>query len=133
MLKREKKDLAQRANELEEQYKTLLDQFTQLSDKMASIQNKIQNSAVRFNNFNIYFNKYFNSKWFIKCSYSRVFPCLQNLNSSLGGCEDASDERSNEQLREVIKYLRRERDVAQGKFDVAQAETQRLTALKEVD
>ena len=46
VLQREKRDLVQRANELEQQYKTLLEQFTQLSDKMSAIQSKIQNPAV---------------------------------------------------------------------------------------
>lgn len=36
--------------------------------------------------------------------------------------------RSSDQLREIIKYLRRERDVTVGKFEVAQAENQRLEA-----
>ncbi|XP_066988708.1 nucleoprotein TPR-like [Macrobrachium rosenbergii] len=40
--------------------------------------------------------------------------------------------RTSDQLREVIKYLRRERDVAAGKFEVAEAETQRLVAQKKL-
>ncbi|XP_045130805.1 nucleoprotein TPR-like [Portunus trituberculatus] len=36
--------------------------------------------------------------------------------------------RSSDQLREIIKYLRRERDVTCGKFEVAQAESQRIEA-----
>ena len=36
--------------------------------------------------------------------------------------------RSSDQLREIIKYLRRERDVTCGKFEVAQAESQRVEA-----
>ncbi|KAK7072171.1 hypothetical protein SK128_026556, partial [Halocaridina rubra] len=40
--------------------------------------------------------------------------------------------RSSDQLREVIKYLRRERDVSAGKYEVAEAETQRLAAQKKL-
>ncbi|XP_064098408.1 nucleoprotein TPR-like isoform X2 [Macrobrachium nipponense] len=40
--------------------------------------------------------------------------------------------RTSDQLREVIKYLRRERDVAAGKYEVAEAETQRLVAQKKL-
>ncbi|XP_071529693.1 uncharacterized protein [Panulirus ornatus] len=40
--------------------------------------------------------------------------------------------RSSDQLREVIKYLRRERDVASGKCEVAQAENQRLEAQRNI-
>lgn len=36
--------------------------------------------------------------------------------------------RSSDQLREIIKYLRRERDVISGKFEVLQAENQRIEA-----
>ncbi|KAG0724324.1 Nucleoprotein TPR [Chionoecetes opilio] len=36
--------------------------------------------------------------------------------------------RSSDQLREIIKYLRRERDVTSGKFDLSEAENQRIEA-----
>nr|XP_045610228.1 nucleoprotein TPR-like [Procambarus clarkii] len=58
------------------------------------------------------------------------------LTSSVGESGTApfteDEARSSDQLREVIKYLRRERDVASGKCEVAQAENQRLEAQRNV-
>ncbi|XP_063612017.1 nucleoprotein TPR-like, partial [Penaeus indicus] len=55
-------------------------------------------------------------------------PGADNPNASF--TEDEA--RSSDQLREVIKYLRRERDVSAGKCEVALAEVQRLTAQKKI-
>ncbi|XP_037789959.1 nucleoprotein TPR-like [Penaeus monodon] len=55
-------------------------------------------------------------------------PGADNPNASF--TEDEA--RSSDQLREVIKYLRRERDVAAGKCEVALAEVQRLIAQKKI-
>ena len=53
----------------------------------------------------------------------------QDGNESLGNVSLSEDEtRSSDQLREVVKYLRRERELATGRCDVAQAETARLKA-----
>ena len=51
---------------------------------------------------------------------------FQGENQNASFTEDEA--RSSDQLREIIKYLRRERDVTSGKFEVAQAESQRLEA-----
>ena len=53
----------------------------------------------------------------------------QDGNESLGNISLTEDEaRSSDQLREVVKYLRRERELATGRCDVAQAEAARLRA-----
>ncbi|XP_068238323.1 nucleoprotein TPR-like isoform X2 [Palaemon carinicauda] len=59
---------------------------------------------------------------------STELPSADAMNISIS--EDET--RTSEQLREVIKYLRRERDVAAGKYEVAEAETQRLAAQKKL-
>lgn len=62
------------------------------------------------------------------------FACLQLTLALLfqGESQNApfteDEARSSDQLREIIKYLRRERDVTSGKFEVSQAENQRLEA-----
>ena len=54
---------------------------------------------------------------------------VQDGNVSIGNVSLHEDEaRSSEQLREVIKYLRRERELATGRCDVALAEATRATA-----
>lgn len=55
---------------------------------------------------------------------------LQGESGSAPFTEDEA--RSTDQLREVIKYLRKEREIASGKCEVAQAEVQRLEAKREV-
>ncbi|KAF2365896.1 Nucleoprotein TPR/MLP1 [Trinorchestia longiramus] len=53
----------------------------------------------------------------------------QDGNESLGNISISEDEcRTSEQLREVVKYLRRERELATGRCDVAQAELTRVKA-----
>lgn len=58
------------------------------------------------------------------------FTLFQADNPNASFTEDEA--RSSDQLREVIKYLRRERDVAAGKCEVALAEVQRLIAQKKI-
>ncbi|CAL4105087.1 unnamed protein product, partial [Meganyctiphanes norvegica] len=51
-------------------------------------------------------------------------------NSSASFSEDEA--RTSDQLREILKYLRRERDVAVSKQEVSQAEAQRVQAQKDI-
>lgn len=67
---------------------------------------------------------------FIWTSFIITVSCLQNESGSAPFTEDEA--RSSDQLREVIKYLRRERDVTSGKCEVAQAENQRLEAQRNI-
>ncbi|XP_018026947.1 nucleoprotein TPR isoform X2 [Hyalella azteca] len=53
----------------------------------------------------------------------------QDGNESIGNVSMSEEEcRTSDQLREVIKYLRRERELATGRCDVAQAELSRVKA-----
>lgn len=55
---------------------------------------------------------------------------LEAMNRSFSGLED--DSKSAEQLLRVMKYLRREKDLAVAKFDVLRAENLRLKSQVEV-
>nr|XP_012149443.1 PREDICTED: nucleoprotein TPR [Megachile rotundata] len=55
---------------------------------------------------------------------------LETMNRSFSGLED--DSKSAEQLLRVMKYLRREKDLAVAKFDVLRAENLRLKSQVEV-
>ncbi|CAL7943180.1 unnamed protein product [Xylocopa violacea] len=55
---------------------------------------------------------------------------LEAMNRSFTGLED--DSKSAEQLLRIMKYLRREKDLAVGKFDVLRAENLRLKSQVEV-
>merc|ERR1739838_317658 len=50
----------------------------------------------------------------------------------MGASFTEDEARTSDQLREILKYLRRERDVANQKQEVAQAEVDRITAQKDI-
>ena len=104
----EMQELQQRINDLDAQNSILHNQIQELSDKTAimhSQQSKISEQE-------------------------SPDTSLEAMNRSFSGLED--DSKSAEQLLRVMKYLRREKDLAVAKFDVLRAENLRLKSQVEV-
>lgn len=104
----EMQELQQRITDLDAQNSILHNQIQELSDKTAimhSQQSKISEQE-------------------------SPDTSLEAMNRSFSGLED--DSKSAEQLLRVMKYLRREKDLAVAKFDVLRAENLRLKSQVEV-
>lgn len=101
-------EMQQRMGDLDAQNAILHNQIQELSDKTAimhSQQSKINDQ-------------------------DSLDTSLEAMNRSFSGLED--DSKSAEQLLRVMKYLRREKDLAVAKFDVLRAENLRLKSQVEV-
>jgi nucleoprotein TPR len=56
----------------------------------------------------------------------------ESANESMNVSSNEDDGKSSEQLFQIVKYLRKEKDVAMAKFDILQAETMRLKSQLEI-
>ncbi|XP_012263360.2 nucleoprotein TPR isoform X2 [Athalia rosae] len=101
-------ELQVRMKDLDSQNALLHDQIQELSDRSAIMQSQQSNTS------------------------GHISPdtSLETMNRSFSGQED--DSKSAEQLLRVMKYLRREKDLAVAKFDVLRAENLRLKSQAEV-
>lgn len=107
-LNEEVREMQVRMKDLDDQNALLHDQIQELSDRTAIMQSQQCNTSVS------------------------VSPdtSLEAMNRSFSGLEE--DSKSAEQLLRVMKYLRREKDLAVAKYDVLRAENLRLKSQTEV-
>ncbi|XP_028165635.1 nucleoprotein TPR isoform X1 [Ostrinia furnacalis] len=56
----------------------------------------------------------------------------ESANESINVSVSEEDGKSSEQLYQIVKYLRKEKDIAMAKFDILQAETMRLKSQLEI-
>lgn len=101
-------EMQQRVNDLDAQNAILHTQIQELSDKTAIMHSQQTKMS----------------------SQESPDTSLEAMNRSFSGLED--DSKSAEQLLRVMKYLRREKDLAVTKFDVLRAENLRLKSQVEV-
>ncbi|XP_024937433.1 nucleoprotein TPR isoform X2 [Cephus cinctus] len=100
-------EMQKRVQDLDAQNALLHDQIQELSDRAAIMQSQQS-----------------------KSSQESPDTSLEAMNRSFSGLEE--DSNSAEQLLRVMKYLRREKDLAVAKFDVLRAENLRLKSQAEV-
>lgn len=97
ILEREKKELEERLVDLDKQNMALHDQIQEMSTKL-----------------------------FVNVSQSMDESMANDADTSMNRSATHDDEKSSEQLLQVIKYLRKEKDIAVAKFDILKSENIRL-------
>lgn len=102
-------DMQRRIDDLDKQNGLLHNQIQELSDRAAIMQS---------------------NRTSIGEQQDAMDTSIENMNKSFTGLEE--DSKSTEQLLKIIKYLRREKDLAVTKLDVLRAENMRLKSQVEV-
>ncbi|XP_011301181.1 nucleoprotein TPR [Fopius arisanus] len=101
-LKKDIEELERRIDDLDKQNGLLHNQIQELSDRTAIMQSSRSSIGEQ----------------------EAMDTSIENMNKSFTGTEE--DSKSTEQLLKIIKYLRREKDLAVTKLDVLRAESMRL-------